>query len=647
MGLLIRLLFLAATVFSIVTLASITRRLLGVHFSVTRLTIAAGIAWGTSTPIMMAMLGPRLPDGRLQDAAKPALLVLTLLIMLLPSMVFLVVAEALTPSGSLPTPLEWIRGLRSRVARSRRYWRFTMILIRHGLGPYLRGRRPHSDIGRSLRNALDEGGLTFIKFGQILSTRRDLLPAEVIGELSALQHQAAHVPWPRIEAVLAAEYGDLDQVFSRFDREPMAAASVAQVHSARLVTGEEVVVKVRRPGVTTQVARDLDIIRRLARTLEQRTAWARALGTVALAEGFAAALREELDFRIEARNLAAVAQTRVEGVAVPRAYEEYSSERVLVMERFDGVPLREAAGRSAERGIEPRELAERLLDYLLRQVMLEGVFHADPHPGNILLLTDGRLGMLDFGSVGRLDSSLRAAIQRLMGAIDSGDPLYLCDAVLEVMSAPEDVDEDALERDLGRFTARYLRAGGSGFDVVMFTDLFRIVTAHGLAVPAEVAAVFRALGTLEGTLTELARDFDIVAEARRLAGGYALERVTPEALKKEAASELVALLPMLRRLPRRVDRVVGALEGGRLSVNVRLFADRRDREVVTGLVHQVLITVLAATSGVMGVLMVGREHGPMVGTNVSLYQFLGYSFLAVASVLALRVLVVVFRRPDS
>ena len=634
------------TILTVMVLASIVRRLLGVRFSVTRLLLAAGISWGTSTPIMTAMLGPKMPDGHLADAKKPLLLVLTLLIVLLPSMVFLVVAEALAPSGSLPTPLEWIRGLRSRVARSRRYWRFTMILMRHGLGPYLRGRRPQANIGRSLRGALNDGGLTFIKFGQILSTRRDLLPAEVVDELSLLQHQAAYVPWPEIEAVLVAEYGAVEKVFDRFDREPMAAASVAQVHSARLVSGEEVVVKVRRPGVTTVVNRDLDIIRRLARTLERRTSWARALGTVALAEGFAAALREELDFRIEARNLAAVTVNCVEGVAVPRAFTEHSSARVLVMERFEGVPLRRALPRLAERGICSRELAERLLDYLLRQVMIDGVFHADPHPGNILLLADGRLGMLDFGSVGRLDSALRASMQRLLAAVDAGDPLYLCDAVLEVMTAPEEIDEAALERDLGRFTARHLRSD-SGFDVAMFTDLFRIVSSHGLAVPAEVAAVFRALGTVEGTLTELARDFDIVTEARKLAGGYAAEQLTPEALKREAVTELAALVPMLRRLPRRVDRLVGALEGGKLSVNVRLFADRRDRDVVTRLVHQVLITVLAATSGLMGVLMVGRQNGPRVGTAMSLYQFLGYSFLAVASVLALRVLVVVFRRPDD
>ena len=639
-------LFVLTAIVTVVVLASVVRRLLGVRFSATRLVLAAAISWGMSAPILTSMLGPKLPDGTLADAGKPLLLVLSLLVILLPSMVFLVVAEALVPSGTLPTPLEWIRGLRSRVARSRRYWRFTMILMRHGLGPYLRGRRPQANIGRSLRAALNEGGLTFIKFGQILSTRRDLLPAEMVDELSLLQHQAAFVAWPEIEAVLVAEYGKVESVFEHFDREPMAAASVAQVHSARLVSGEEVVVKVRRPGVTAVVERDLDIIRRLARTLERRTSWARSLGAVALAEGFAAALREELDFRIEARNLAAVAATRVEGVAVPKAFTAHSSKRVLVMERFEGVPLRRALPQLAERGIAPRELAERLLDYLLRQVMIDGVFHADPHPGNILLLADGRLGMLDFGSVGRLDSSLRSAMQRLLAAVDAGDPLYLCDAVLEVMTAPEEIDEAALERALGRFTSRHLRSD-SGFDVAMFTDLFRIVGSHGLAVPAEVAAVFRALGTLEGTLTELARDFDILAEARKLAGGYAAERLTPSAFKREAVNELAALVPLLRRLPRRVDRLVGALESGKLSVNVRLFADRRDRDVVTGLVHQVLITVIAATSGLMGVLLVGRQNGPMVGKAVSLYQFLGYSFLAVASVLALRVLVVVFRRPEE
>jgi ubiquinone biosynthesis protein len=156
-------------------------------------------------------------------------------------------------------------------------------------------------------------------------------------------------------------------------------------------------------------------------------------------------------------------------------------------------------------------LARSLLDCLLREIMLEGTFHADPHPGNVLLLADGRLGLLDFGSVGRIDQGLRSALQRLLLALDRGDPAGLADALLEVVERPEELDELRLERMLGRFLARHVAAGITP-DVTMFTDLFRIVSGHGLAVPPEIAAVFRALATMEGTLTQLAPGFDIVAK---------------------------------------------------------------------------------------------------------------------------------------
>ena len=204
--------------------------------------------------------------------------------------------------------------------------------------------------------------------------------------------------------------------------------------------------------------------------------------------------------------------------------------------------------------------------------MLEGTFHADPHPGNVLLLADGRLGLLDFGSVGRIDAGLRTALQRLLLALDLGDPAGLADALLEVVERPGELDEPRLERMLDRFLARHTGPGITP-DVTMFTDLFRIVSEHGLAVPPEIAAVFRALATMEGTLTQLAPGFDIVAEARRFAGEQLTAQFSPDVLRKTAADELIALLPTLRRLPRRIDRIGGALEAGRLSVNVRLLAD--------------------------------------------------------------------------
>jgi ubiquinone biosynthesis protein len=632
------------------------RRLIGVRVPALR-TLAAGVvAVLVFSPIVTAMIGgPGFPG---KGSVLPALwfVILGVVIALLAGMVFLVIAEALVPSGSVPGPVYVLRAARGRMGRARRYWRISRILARRGLLPYARGGRRselatpegRARLARSVRLAMEDGGVTFVKLGQVLSTRRDLLPAEFTGELSRLQDNAAGVPWPAIEQVLRSELGaEVDELFASFDRQPVAAASIAQVHAATLLSGARVVVKVRRPDVSQTVDRDLDITGRLAARLERSTSWGRAVGAAGLAAGFAAALREELDLRVEARNMTSVAAASdsrgSDGIAIPVPYQPLCTARVLVMERLDGRPL---AAIDARTPADVRAaLARSLLDCLLRQVMLQGTFHADPHPGNVLLLADGRLGLLDFGSVGRIDAGLRTALQRLLLALDRGDPAGLADALLEVVERPEELDEPRLERMLGRFLARHTGPGITP-DVTMFTDLFRIVSEHGLAVPPEIAAVFRALATMEGTLTQLAPGFDIVAEARRFAGEQLTAQFSPDVLRKTAADELIALLPALRRLPRRIDRLGGALEAGRLSVNVRLLADPADRRYLTGLLHQVILVALAATSGVMAVLMLGLHGGPAITKTVTLYAFFGYCLLVIAAILALRVLVLVFR-PDT
>jgi ubiquinone biosynthesis protein len=356
------------------------------------------------------------------------------------------------------------------------------------------------------------------------------------------------------------------------------------------------------------------------------------------------ALPEELDLRIEARNMTAVAAAaRDEHLRVPAACQPYCGERVLVMQYLHGRPLLAAApGLPAE---SRAALARILLDSLLGQVMLDGIFHADPHPGNILLLTDGRLGLLDWGSAGRIDAGLRGALQRLLLALDRGDPVILTDALLDVVDRPGQLDEPRLERALGRFLARYFAAGVTP-EVRMFTGLFRIVADYGLAVPPEIAAVFRALATMEGTLTQLAPGFDVVAEARRFGDQQLAAQLSPEATRNTAADDLAALVPMLRRLPRRLDRLGGALEDGRLAVNVRLLADPADRRYLTGLLHRALLAFLAAAAGITAVLMIGLHGGPALTKTVSLYSFFGYCLLVIAAILAVRVLVQVFR-PDT
>ena len=632
------------------------RRLIGVRLPPLRTLAAAIIAVLVFSPIVTAMIGgPAFPK---KGSALPALwfVILGVVIALLAGMVFLVIAEALVPSGSVPGPVYVLRATRGRMGRAGRYWQISRILARRGLLPYQRGGRRselatpegRARLARSVRLAMEDGGVTFVKLGQVLSTRRDVLPAEFISELSRLQDDAVGVPWPAIEQVLRSELGaEVDELFASFDRQPIAAASIAQVHAATLLSGARVVVKVRRPDVSQTVDRDLDITGRLAARLERSTSWGRAVGAAGLAAGFAAALREELDLRVEARNMTSVAAASDsrgnDGIAIPVPYQPLCTAGVLVMERLDGRPL---AAIDARTPADVRAaLARSLLDCLLRQVMLEGTFHADPHPGNVLLLADGRLGLLDFGSVGRMDAGLRTALQRLLLALDRGDPAGLADALLEVVERPGELDEPRLERMLGRFLARHTGPGITP-DVTMFTDLFRIVSEHGLAVPPEIAAVFRALATMEGTLTQLAPGFDIVAEARRFAGEQLTAQFSPDVLRKTAADELIALLPVLRRLPRRIDRLGGALEAGRLSVNVRLLADPADRRYLTGLLHQVILVALAATSGIMAVLMLGLHGGPAITNAVTLYAFFGYCLLVIAAILALRVLVLVFR-PDT
>ncbi len=655
--LLVNAVLVSTLVAMVLAFGIVIRRLLGVRMGVVRTLLVAVLALWMSGVLMRAML----PRPELADPLTALLYVLlSASCASLLAMVVLVVAEVLVPEGSLPGPVELWRGWRGRLARTRRYLQILRIAMRHGLGRFLRGQR-HSgvdssasrrELARSVRRALDEGGVTFVKLGQQLSTRRDLLPPEFVDELSRLQDDAAPVAWPEVSGVLSDELGPrVDTAFCTVDAEPLAAASVAQVHTARLADGSDVVVKVQRPGVAQVVERDLDILRRLARTLEGRTDWGRSLGLQELAAGFAEALREELDFTIERDNMRAFAAS-LDGapkptVCAPQPVGDLCTARVLVMERLTGTPLGSGDRALAGLACETRqEMAAALLDTMLDQVLVHGMFHVDIHPGNVLVDDVGTLGLLDFGSVGRLDGTTRLAVGRLMAALGRADSLAACDALLELVDRPEQIDERRLERAVGALLVRHAAPGTTG-GAAAFAALFRVVTSHRLGIPPSVAAVFRAFAVLEGTLTVLDPHFDLVTQARETGRTRMAEAMRPDQLRRSVEEELASLLPTLRRLPRRVDRVADAVEHGRLTVNVRLFADARDRRLVTGLLQQVLLTGLGAAAALTAVLLLGTPGGPRVTGSVELFALLGYGLLIVSAVLVLRVLVVILRNDQT
>ncbi|MBO0838973.1 MAG: AarF/ABC1/UbiB kinase family protein, partial [Actinobacteria bacterium] len=386
-------LFAFFTVLQVLILGAGLRRLLGLRLSLARTLIAALVVLFSAGPIITAIAGSTLSPTNPRVLPGLWFVFLGVVIAMLVGMIFLVIAEALAPAGSLPGPLYVLGGMRRMISRTRRYSQITRILARHGLMPYLRGGRRselataegRARLARSLRLALEDGGVTFVKLGQVLSTRRDLLPPEFVSELSRLTDDAATMPWADIRQVLEASLAaPVGETFASIEAEPIAAASIAQVHAATLPSGERVAVKIRRPGVTSAVTADLDILQRLAVRLERGTRWGLSVGAAGLAQGFASALREELDLRIEARNMVAVTSAiaaRDEAFRVPAPYEPYCGEQVLVMQYLTGRPLLAAAPDlpAADR----TAIARALLDGLLGQVMLDGIFHADPHPGNV------------------------------------------------------------------------------------------------------------------------------------------------------------------------------------------------------------------------------------------------------------------------
>ena len=559
------------------------------------------------------------------------------------------IARAQGGLASIPRPL---RSLQRRGRRVSRYAQITRIAVRHGLGPSIglvpRGRDDGVDgEGRlpapvRLRRALEDCGGMFVKLGQILSTRSDLVPPAYAAELARLQDHVVPEDPAAMRALIEEELGvPVDDVFADFDWEPVAAASIGQAYRACLRTGEPVIVKVQRPGVAESVRRDLEVLEELARAVEARTAWGAEYGVVDLAGEFAGRLREELDFTVEARNARELANAAADGspVRIPAVHDELSSPRVLVLEQFDGASVRDrrwADSLHVDRDV----LADTLLRCALQQMLVDGVYHADPHPGNVMLLRDGRLGLIDFGAVARIDPLQQASLRDLMSAVARRDTEQLRAAVLSIATVRGRLDEDQLDRALARFMARHLAAGTSP-DAAMFNDLLALLVSFRIRVPVELSTFFRALVTLDGTLTTLAPGYVALDAVQRVAAEWVKDRMSVATVEDAARDELLRALPTLRRLPRHVDRLATLATRGDLRLRVAWMSEPDDVLTVTRLLNRVVLAFLGGVVGILSAMLLGTRGGPPFAGTTSLFQFFGYFGLFCATVLTLRVIVAV------
>ena len=619
--------------------AAAVSRLLGVRLRLTR-ALLAGLL-GVAAGILFAYLIYRRHPGQVTPLVVGAGMVAAVVA----TMLGVVLAELLVRPGRQDTvsglPHPW-RALRQMARTARRYAQLARIATRYRL--VSSGRADPGQLGRRLRLALEEAGPIFVKLGQVLSTRTDLLPAAMTTELAGLQDRVPPAPWPRIQALLEEELGgDLSQVFSRVDPDPVASASLAQAHAAWRTDGAPVILKVQRPGIDELVSRDLDMIRRTTRRLESQAEWARAYHVADLGSGFADALAEELDFRVEARNIAEVAAETPAGatVLIPAVHTGISTRRLLVENRFDGVSIRDAGPLMDKLGADREALARELLRTLLDQILIHGTFHADPHPGNVMFLSSGQLALIDFGSVGRLDIRQQAGLQRLLAAVARRDPAELYEAVADLaISRP--ADEEALEQTLAAFMTAHLGAGMTP-DAAFMRDLMNVVGRAGMAFPTAIGGVFRALITLDGTLRTLAPGFDIATESEAIARQFAVGQMAPQSLRDAATAELLTLLPMLRKLPRRADKISAALAQGRFTANLRLFSDARDVSVVTSLVNRAVLGLTGSALGLMSVILLLAHGSPSIGAGITVLQLFGYIGLFLSITVMLRVIVGILR----
>ena len=470
-----------------------------------------------------------------------------------------------------------------------RYQRILRVLFKYGFndlvdrlhidqylesGLQMINRKPREQIARlsrpeRLRLVFEELGPTFIKLGQLLSTRPDLIPAEYLDELARLQDEVPPFSLAEVHAIFREELGrSPDEVFHYFDAEPLAAASIGQVHRARLDSGAEVVVKVQRPDIENVIAVDLEILAHLAGLMEQYLEEVQGHRPTAIVQEFARSLSREIDFAIELANVQRFARQFKNNAAihVPLVYPELSTPRVLVMEYVLGIKA-SMAGQLREQGYDLPLIAERGATLVMEQIFVHGFFHADPHPGNLFILPDNVVCFIDFGQMGRLSRKDREDFTDLVLDLVAGDERTVVEGVLRVTVQLGEVDRESLGRDLGGLVDLYLyRPLGELEAGRILQDLLDLVTRHKLTFKPAFYQMMKALSTVEGVGLMLDPKLELIRLARPFMRRIRLERMRPARLAEEIARTGSGYLQLLRELPEELRTILRQLRGGRMRL---------------------------------------------------------------------------------
>jgi len=495
------------------------------------------------------------------------------------------------------------------------------VATRHGFG-YLLDRRRASDTeldadrGRRLREMLDELGPTFVKFGQVLSTRPDVVPPDIVAELRQLQDNVSPVPIEEVERVVREELGlTIEQAFVEFDEQPVAAASIGQVHRATLPNDTHVVVKVQRPNAARQIESDLKLMASAARVARERVRQLDFIDTGELVDEFGRSIRLELDYQQEARNAETFRRNFAgdERIAVPRVWWRYTSGRLLTLDRLEGTHVRDLDLASWDDDAR-RELAYTLTDAWMAMIFRHAFFHGDPHPSNILHLDDGRLGLIDFGLAGRLTDLDMARLTRLFvdAATENVEalPRRLTDLGVRY---PREREEELRSR-LEELYYRYYGSRLSDIDPIeAIREGLTLIYAMNLRLPTRFVILDKAIATLGSVAAEVYPDFNVFEVARPYAKHLIAERYSPRRVALRARAEVQDIAELALEVPRQVHDILNELRDGELEVKI-------SNPGIDDLAHHMDVSVnriavaLVILGGLVGSSLIGvlAKSGPHV-----------------------------------
>ncbi len=427
--------------------------------------------------------------------------------------------------------------------------------------------------GERIRLILEELGPTYIKLGQMMSTRPDIIPAAIILELEKLQDKVREIPFDEVKAIIEDELElPLEELFTEFNPVPIAAASIGQVHKAALPSGEVVAVKVQRPNITKTIDTDLEILHNLARMVEKRYKWAKNYGISDIVDEFSLSLNMELDYGVEGRNAEKIAAQFKEDdtIRVPSVYWDYSTKRVLTMEYVEGIKINDVKSLD-ELGFDRCLLSERFTEAMMKQILLEGLFHADPHPGNIFVQPGNRLVFLDFGNIGRISAQMKYEFASMLMALRRGNTDFVVRSILKIGVTPDDINHNQLRADVQEFIDNYY---GKNLDSISISDLindfFTLTYLHHIRIPSDLTMLGKAFLAVEGVVETLYPEYNILDVIEPFGDHLVKERFKPKNIAETVFNKVADYTDFFSEMPTSLKDLTSKLKDGKFSVQIKV-----------------------------------------------------------------------------